>query len=87
MSFRARELYLYDSHMGGLYLEDEELDYDDLYCEACNDSDEYLGVVNTISDIVELTKGICYSDKYIEEFIANVISERGWWKCHLEQGN
>jgi len=73
-----RELYLYDSHIGGLYLEDEKLDYDDLYCEGCNDSDEYLGVVNTISDIVELTKGISYNSKYIEKFIANVKTERGW---------
>lgn len=32
--------YIYEDHLGGgYYLEDHELDYDELYCEQCGDSD------------------------------------------------
>ena len=31
--------YIYESHMGGLYCSDEELDYESLYCDSCGDSD------------------------------------------------
>ena len=32
-------MYIYEGHMGGLYTSDEPLDYEDLYCEECGDSD------------------------------------------------
>ena len=32
-------MYIYECHMGGLYTSDEPLDYEDLYCEECGDSD------------------------------------------------
>ena len=32
-------MYIYESHMGGLYTSYEPLDYEDLYCEECGDSD------------------------------------------------
>lgn len=35
--------YYYESHMGGWYTSEEPLDYDDLYCEECGDSDQELG--------------------------------------------
>ena len=33
------EYYLYESHMGGLSLTDCDMEYNDLYCEQCGDSD------------------------------------------------
>lgn len=30
---------IYEGHMGWLYSSDELLDYEDLYCETCGDSD------------------------------------------------
>ena len=51
--------YLYDSHMGGLYTSDEELDYDHLYCETCGDSDMLLGSFTTIQDFWNLIKDEC----------------------------
>lgn len=33
------EYYIYESHLGEYYATDEELDYEDTYCETCGDSD------------------------------------------------
>ena len=35
--------YYYENHMGGWYTSEEELDYEDLYCETCGESDYCLG--------------------------------------------
>ena len=36
-------MYLYASHLGGLYATDEPQEWEDLYCEACGDSDIEIG--------------------------------------------
>lgn len=36
-------MYLYRSHLGGLYTTSEPLDYDAMYCEECGDSDTEIG--------------------------------------------
>ena len=51
--------YLYDSHLGGLYTSDEELDCDYLYCEQCGDSDALIGSFATIQDFWNLIKEKC----------------------------
>ena len=43
-------MYIYESHMGGLYTSDEPLDYEDLYCEECGDSDWLIGYAETRED-------------------------------------
>ncbi len=35
-------MYIYESHMGGLFVSDEILDYKQTYCETCGDSDYLL---------------------------------------------
>ncbi len=47
--------YLYENHLGGYYLSDEELDYDDLYCEQCHDTDF---LVRSVESKDDLTKAI-----------------------------
>lgn len=37
-------IYIYESHLGGLYISDEELSLDETYCETCEDYD-WLGCV------------------------------------------
>lgn len=32
-------MYLYESHLGGLYTMEDIRSYDELYCETCGDSD------------------------------------------------
>jgi len=45
-------MYYYESHMGGIYTTEEELDYDSLYCDECGDSDWYIGNFNTFEDFL-----------------------------------
>lgn len=35
-------MYLYESHLGGYFITEDEVSYEDLYCETCGDSDQYL---------------------------------------------
>ena len=35
--------YIYDSHLGGIYVSQEDLDYEVCYCEQCRDLDQLLG--------------------------------------------
>lgn len=44
--------YIYESHMGGWYVTEEELPYEDCYCEECGDSDILL-YSGTVYDILE----------------------------------
>ena len=54
--------YLYQGHMGCLYTSDEQLDYDNLYCSQCCDSDWFLGTFETIKDFWNLIKDECDID-------------------------
>lgn len=51
-------MYIYESHLGrGLYTSYDYLDYDDLYCETCGDSDQFVGKADTRAEAWELLKG------------------------------
>jgi hypothetical protein len=54
--------YLYEGHLGGIYVSDDELDYDTLYCEQCGDSDWLIGPFETIKDFWGLIKDDCDID-------------------------
>ena len=43
-------MHVYEGHLGGLYTSDYVLDYEDLYCETCGDSDTYIGYADTKED-------------------------------------
>lgn len=65
-------MHLYESHMGGIYTEENLLDWEDLYCEECGDSDKYIGEANTFEEAWNLVKDDCsykgsegYSLQYI----------------------
>ena len=49
-------MYIYESHMGGLYSSFESLDWDDLYCEQCGDSDWEIGNFETAEEAWEYLK-------------------------------
>ena len=54
--------YLYESHLGGIYITDEEQDFENLYCEQCGDSDWLIGSFETIEDFWNLVKDDCDID-------------------------
>lgn len=51
-------IYIYASHLyyGEIYLSDERLDYDVLYCEQCSDSDWEVGVANSYEEALNIIK-------------------------------
>ena len=49
-------MYIYESHMGGLYTSDQPLGYEDLSCEECGDSDQLIGYAETREDGWNLCK-------------------------------
>lgn len=46
--------YLYENHMGGWYTTEDELTYDELHCETCNDSDYPIGEYTTNAERILL---------------------------------
>lgn len=75
--------YIYESHMGGLYTEDEPLSYDEEYCEECGDSDSLLGYARDKKSARELLKPLTningsggYKSNYIKEFINSNFNKR-----------
>ena len=51
--------YLYESHLGGIYITDNMLDRDRLYCEDCGDSDWLIGPFETVKDFWALIADDC----------------------------
>lgn len=49
-------MYIYESHMGGLYATEEQQDYEGLYCEQCGDSDWEIGRADTMDEAWEMVK-------------------------------
>lgn len=49
-------MYIYQGHLGSLYISDEYLDYDALYCEQCGDSDWLIGYATTRAEAWDLLK-------------------------------
>lgn len=47
-------VYIYESHLGGYFISSEDLDYEDLYCDECGDSDTlvYYGTPDEIFEQV-----------------------------------
>lgn len=75
---RENRMYIYEGHMGELYTSDESLDYEDLYCEECGDSDWLIGYAATREEAWNLLKNDTdingsggWSYDYIQEFLKN----------------
>ena len=71
-------MYVYEGHMGSLYISDEVLDYEDLHCDQCGDSDWLVGYADTREEAWELLKSDVDIDgsggwnyNYVWEFINN----------------
>lgn len=69
-------MYIYEDHMGGLYTSDRELNYEEIHCEQCGDTDWLIGCATTKEDAWKLLKynmnvGGCggWDYDYIQAFI------------------
>lgn len=62
-------MYIYESHLGGVYARSKELSYEQLYCEQCGDSDSLIGEADTAEEAWALLKPndfVCLSCKDAE---------------------
>ena len=71
-------MYIYESHMGSLFVSDAILDYEQTYCETCGDSDFLLGYAETKEEAWELLKDDTningsggWNYDYVQEFLKN----------------
>lgn len=75
-------MYIYKSHMGGLYVSDEILDYDMLYCETCGDSDELVGTAETAAEAWDLLKD--ETDTFDESICEKCSHKEDYEYCNFE---
>lgn len=75
-------MYIYEGHMGSLYVSEEMLDDEDLYCETCGDSDWLIGEADTKEEAWELLKDVTdmngsggWDYDYVKAFIAGNFEE------------
>lgn len=79
-------MYIYASHLGGFYAEQQDLD--SLYCEDCGDSDTPIGKFDTASDFLEYySENIAIHDNdggynldYVLEFLKDTFTD-----CPIKQ--
>lgn len=71
-------MYIYASHMGGLFVSDDILDYEQTYCETCGDSDFLLGYAETregawnlLNDDTDINGSGGLNYEYVQEFLKN----------------
>lgn len=50
-------IYIYESHLGGLYISNEELSLDETYCETCGDCDWLGCMADSWMDVAEYLRG------------------------------
>lgn len=69
-------MYIYEGHLGSLYVSEENLTWEDTYCEICGDSDWFIGYASTKEEAWNLLKDDTDIDgsggwdyNYVQEFI------------------
>ena len=71
-------MYIYESHMGGLFVSDEVLDYEQAYCKICGDCDYLIGYAknreeawNLLKDDTDINGSGGWNYDYVQEFLKN----------------
>ena len=57
-------VYVYESHLGGLYTSDDYIPSDELYCEQCGDSDYEIGSFDTFEEFLRYYADNIYLDPW-----------------------
>lgn len=66
-------MYIYEGYMRSLFVSDEVLDYEQLYCETCGDSDTLIGYADNREDAERLLES--YKDIFDEAYIKKFLDE------------
>ena len=72
-------MFVYESHMGGFFVSDEELSYEECSCEVCGDMDWLLGKAETKEEAIYLIDGyyVDYGPEDYEDFLEEYFLEQG----------
>jgi hypothetical protein len=69
-------MYIYEGHTGYLFTSEDELDYDQRYCEQCGDFDWEIGYATTraeawklLEDETDINGSGGWDYDYVQEFI------------------
>ena len=69
-------MWVYEGHTGNLYTSYEKLDYEDLHCEICRDTDWLIGYATTreeawslLKDDTDINGSGGWNYEYVQEFI------------------
>lgn len=71
-------MFIYEGHMGGLFVTEEPLSYEECYCETCGDSDWLIGEADTREEAWNLLKDdtdINGSGGWNYEYVQNFLDE------------
>lgn len=68
-------MWIYESHLGGLYTMKEQQDFENLYCEECGDSDREIGQAKTRAEAKKLLKDTEYYEIYMKEYCEEFLDE------------
>lgn len=71
-------IYVYESHMGGLYAGDYELSYEQRYCDLCDETDGFVGRASDEKELSDLLK-VFAEDYYDYEYIEYFFNETCEW--------
>lgn len=47
-------MFIYENHLGGLFASDDQIPFEDLFCEECGDCDWEIGEANTRKEAEKL---------------------------------
>lgn len=65
-------MYIYESHLGGLYVTEEEKPLEECFCETCGGFDWCIGSADTVEEAATLLQQLLddgWNASYIERFI------------------
>ncbi len=75
-------MWIYESHIGGLYATDGQQSYEELYCEDCGDADREIGEAETRAEAKALLKSF-YGD---EDYAGSREAMRGFLNREFGKG-
>lgn len=61
--------YLYESHLGYVYITKRKASCDELYCDTCNDSDELLGEFKSEAQLRKLLEREDFYSEVIDDIV------------------
>lgn len=75
---------VYESHLGGIYFDNDIIDPGLLYCDECGDHDDHLGHADSWEEVLNFITGDDGWCKYDREYVSELEAE---WKDLMGAGN